>query len=135
MEKVLLDIHFVDGYIGTLPASDSTKAIAASYYTGIYKKFGIDSAAYAKSMGYYYKHPEILNTFYVNVQKKIEAARDKNDKRVAAVNRREQDELLVKNNRYLRVDTAARNLTFKISENPFTIEPSRSLSPTLPLVE
>ena len=83
MEKVLFDIHVADGYIGTIINQDTTKIIASSYYNGIYKKHGIDSALFNKSMNYYYTHPVILNDIYANVEKVFTSEKEKYDKKIA----------------------------------------------------
>lgn len=81
MEKVLFDIHVVDGYIGTMASeADSTKKIAAAYYKGIYKKFAIDSALYNQSMNYYYQHPDILKKIYENVSTQLNKEKEKQTK-------------------------------------------------------
>lgn len=67
MAKVLHDIHIADGYVTNSPRPDSMKVLAASYYKGIYKKYNIDSALYAKSMNYYYTDPKALNDIYLKV--------------------------------------------------------------------
>ncbi|MBC7567047.1 MAG: DUF4296 domain-containing protein [Pedobacter sp.] len=66
MALVLNDIHIVDGYITTV-RPDSSKIIAASLYKGIYKKFGVDSAKFYKSMEYYYKNPTVMDGIYKRV--------------------------------------------------------------------
>lgn len=81
MEKVLFDIHVVDGYIGTMSSeADSTKKIASAYYKGIYKKFAIDSALYNQSMNYYYQHPDILKKIYENVGTQLNKEKEKQTK-------------------------------------------------------
>lgn len=82
MEKVLYDIHAVDGYIGALQKPDTAKIVASSFYKGVYKKFNIDSAIYAKSLGYYFTRPDLLNKMYENLMKQFELERKRNDKRV-----------------------------------------------------
>ncbi|WP_199141107.1 DUF4296 domain-containing protein [Pedobacter sp. ASV12] len=78
MEKVLFDIHVVDGYISTMsPGADSTKKIASAFYKGIYKKFQIDSALYNQSMNYYYQHPDILKKIYDNVTTQLNKTKEK----------------------------------------------------------
>lgn len=78
MEKVLFDIHVVDGYVNTMSATeDSTKKIAAAYYKGVYKKFEIDSALYNKSLNYYYQHADILKKMYENVATQLSKTKDK----------------------------------------------------------
>jgi len=72
MQEVLYDIHVVDGYISTIYIQDSARKVAAAYYKGIYKKFGTDSAQYAKSMEYYYKNPEDLEKMYKNISKRLD---------------------------------------------------------------
>jgi len=75
MEKVLYDIHMVDGYINTMSKPDSAKQVSAAFYKGVYKKHGIDSALYEQSMNYYYKHPQVLNDMYEHIKKKLEATK------------------------------------------------------------
>lgn len=72
MQNILYDIHVTDGYISTIAMPDSSKKVAAAYYKGIYKKFGIDSAKYAQSMNYYYKHPQDLDKMYKNISQRLE---------------------------------------------------------------
>lgn len=68
MQKILYDMHMVDAYISTIPVQDSAKRVAAAYYKGVYKKFGIDSVSYSKSMDFYYSNPEIMNAMYVKLE-------------------------------------------------------------------
>ncbi|SMC41355.1 DUF4296 domain-containing protein [Pedobacter africanus] len=76
MAKVLQDIHIADGYVTNTPHPDSIKVLAASYYKGIYKKYNIDSALYAKSMEYYNTDPKALNDIYLKVT--AELTKEKN---------------------------------------------------------
>lgn len=71
MTDILYNISLADGYITTLPSQDSAKRISASYYNGIYKKFAVDSALYAKSMNYYYDHPDLLVAMYTKITDKL----------------------------------------------------------------
>ncbi|SFH46843.1 DUF4296 domain-containing protein [Pedobacter insulae] len=120
MEKVLFDIHTVDGYIATLSVPDTAKIVAASYYKGIYKKFNIDSAKYNKSLDYYYSHPDVLTKLYENVMKELEDEQKRNEKRV-------ENEELKKQQKYLAEHTKALDVSnlgvgrpvFSFSENPF----------------
>jgi len=75
MERVLYDIHMVDGYINTMSKPDSARRISAAFYKGVYKKHGIDSATYSRSMDYYYKHPQVLSDMYEHIKKKLEATK------------------------------------------------------------
>ncbi|MGM9479532.1 DUF4296 domain-containing protein [Pedobacter sp. GSP4] len=71
MEKILYDMHIVDGYLSSIYAVDSAKKVAAGYYKGIYKKFGTDSAQYNKSLIWYNTNPKELETMYKNIQKML----------------------------------------------------------------
>ncbi len=71
MEKILYDMHIVDGYLSSIYVVDSAKKVAAAYYKGIYKKFGTDSAQYNKSLLWYNTNPVELETVYKNVQKML----------------------------------------------------------------
>lgn len=77
MENILFDIHVVDGYMTSMPSPDTAKKVSAAYYKGIYKKFGIDSALYNKSLNYYYDHPDVMNKMYENITKKLNATKEK----------------------------------------------------------
>ena len=81
MEKILFDIHIVDGYVSLIPMPDSAKKITAPIYKGIFKKYGIDSAMHARSMTYYYKHPDLLSKMYDSVSGKLSKARDEETKK------------------------------------------------------
>ncbi|WP_233164634.1 DUF4296 domain-containing protein [Pedobacter sp. ASV28] len=72
MEKILTDIHIVDGYVASMSSPDSAKKVTAPIYKGIFKKYGIDSAMHAKSMDYYYRHPNILVKMYDNITSRLE---------------------------------------------------------------
>ncbi len=77
MRKVLFDVHVVDGYVSTLPNRDTARVIAGVYLKGVYKKYGIDSALYEKSMNYYYTRPDLLKKIYDALEKEIETERKK----------------------------------------------------------
>lgn len=71
MEKILYDMHIVDGYIANIYIIDSAKKVAAAYYKGIYKKFETDSAEYNKSLIWYNTNPKELEAMYKNIQKSL----------------------------------------------------------------
>lgn len=75
MAEVLQDIHLVDAYVGTLANVDSTKVKAASYYKGVYKKYGIDSALYTKSLNYYQEDPRELDKLYTVILADLNASK------------------------------------------------------------
>lgn len=81
MEKILFDIHLVDGYIANIPTADSARKVSAPIYKGIFKKYGIDSAVHAKSMKYYYNHPDLLAKMYDRISEKMGKARDEQAKK------------------------------------------------------
>lgn len=81
MEKILFDIHLIDGYVSGIPTPDSARKVSAPIYKGIFKKYGIDSATHAKSMVYYYQHPDILSKMYDKIGAKMGKTRDEEAKR------------------------------------------------------
>ena len=89
MQKILYDIHLVDGYINLMPNQDSAKKVAAAYYKGIYKKFGIDSANYTRSLTFYQNNPEIMNEMYKGIQDDIKKNKLKVEKVVTAFEKKE----------------------------------------------
>lgn len=79
MEKVLYDIHVVDGYSSTftMATTDSIKKSISPYYKGVYQKYGIDSALYNRSLAYYYKHPQVMKLMYDHITDRLLKAKDK----------------------------------------------------------
>jgi hypothetical protein len=125
MEKVLFDIHVVDGYIGTIGKIDTAKIIASSYYKGVYKKFDIDSATYTKSLNYYYDHPDLLNKIYENLSKTFEKEKAKNTKRIDDAAQALQNKMLASRMRPLDVSLISKTMPeFTFKANPFTLDPT-----------
>ncbi|WP_410221277.1 DUF4296 domain-containing protein [Pedobacter sp.] len=83
MEKILYDIHVVDGYATTLANQDSAKKVSAPLYKGIYKKYAVDSALYNKSLSYYYKNPDLFNKMYERITETLKKEREKESERAA----------------------------------------------------
>ncbi len=80
MQKILYNIHMTDGYISTITNADSAKKVAASFYKGVYKKFGTDSVQYNKSMDFYYKNPDLMNDMYLKIVEDLKKVKTKLDK-------------------------------------------------------
>lgn len=109
MAKVLHDIHMADSYLGMVTRPDSVKIIAASYYKGIYKKYGIDSVLYTKSMDYYYRNPKALNDIYIKVTGQLTKERDVIVKADSLLNAKELAKMRIK---ALRDSTRKADSTF-----------------------
>lgn len=71
MVLILSDTHVIDGYITNIPNADSARIVASSFYQGLYKKYGIDSAQFAKSMFYYNRDPKAMDEIYTQVLVKL----------------------------------------------------------------
>jgi len=71
MISILTDIHLVDSYVSSA-AYDTTTQPAKNYYKLIYQKYKIDSINFQKSLRYYARQPELLDTMYYQVLKKLE---------------------------------------------------------------
>jgi len=121
MEKVLFDIHVVDGYIGTITKQDTAKIVASSYYNGVYKKFNIDSATYNRSLNYYYNHPDLLNKIYENLSKTFEKETAKNTKQIEEAAQALRYKMLA--GKPLDVSQYPKTMPeFTITANPFTLD-------------
>lgn len=71
MISVLTDVHLIDSYLNA-SAYDTTTLPSASYYKVVYKKYQIDSVQLQKSLLYYSRKPELLDTMYHQVLMKLE---------------------------------------------------------------
>jgi len=122
MQKILFDIHTVDGYLATMPRPDTAKIVASSYYKGVYRKFDIDSATYITSLNYYYSHPDVLNKIYENLMKQFEAEKKRNDKQIEQENLMLQRKEYAKNAKPLVVLSPSFGPpAFNFTVNPFTL--------------
>lgn len=106
MEQILYDIHVVDGYVSFIPVPDSAKKITAPIYKGIFKKYGIDSAQHAKSMAYYYQHPDILSKMYDRISERLKKAQEDEAKRVEKEAKRAEKEAKLKAKKVIPIDSA-----------------------------
>lgn len=71
MINVLTDIHLVDSYLAS-SAYDTTVQPASKFYSVVFRKHGIDSLAFRKSLKYYSRQPEVLDTMYYDVLNRLE---------------------------------------------------------------
>jgi biotin synthase-related radical SAM superfamily protein len=114
MGQILYEIHIVDGLIGSITEPDSARRLAAAYYKGIYKKYDVDSALYAKSMSFYYDHPVVMTKMYQGVVSKLEREKKKIEtvdslKQVAIANLAKAKIVRDSMNRILLVDTTKKD--------------------------
>lgn len=84
MQAVLFDMHLVDGYITGFASQDSAKKVAATFYKSIYKKFGIDSAQYNRSLDYYYTKPAVFKQIYDSVTAKLSVLKEETMRTITA---------------------------------------------------
>lgn len=71
MILVLTDIHLVDSYVSSA-AYDTTTQPVANYYKVVYQKYKTDSVQVQKSLRYYSTDPELLDTMYHQVLRRLE---------------------------------------------------------------
>jgi len=71
MVGLLRDFHLTEGYLASLPL-DSSKLLANRYYAAVFQKYHTDSAGFNKSLLYYAKYPQVLDEFYIEVQKQLQ---------------------------------------------------------------
>ncbi|WP_207426352.1 DUF4296 domain-containing protein [Pedobacter sp. SYSU D00535] len=80
MIEVLTDVHLADGYTSTLDSyNDSTKIV--QLYKAVYKKHGIDSMQFKKSLEYYSKSPKKLQLMYKQIDEQLVKLQKSEEKR------------------------------------------------------
>lgn len=71
MVELMTDIHLVDGFVSTVMYNDTLKINKKDYYQSVYRKHKTSEAVYLKSLKYYSKDPQLLDTLYDRVDKKL----------------------------------------------------------------
>lgn len=66
MEKILLDVHILDGRLSSMPM-DSARATIDSQYEELFRFYEIDSTIFRTSVEYYSKYPTLLKNMYTRV--------------------------------------------------------------------
>lgn len=84
MVLILTDIHLVDGSMMIYGMSDSLYKYGTNRYSLIFKKHGIDSASFNKSLKYYSGEPDEIIKIYDSVDKLLTAKSDSISKVQAA---------------------------------------------------
>lgn len=77
MTAVLVQVHIIDGKmynISQIP--DTLYKHGTGHYLAMFKKYGTDTAQFAKSFKYYTGHPEKLDEIYDDVVKRMQAISD-----------------------------------------------------------
>ena len=67
MAHMLAEVHIVDGTLVVYGAKDSLYKYGANRYMSIFKKYGVDSAAFKKSLKYYAGVPDDMIAIYNRV--------------------------------------------------------------------
>ena len=68
---IMTDLHLIDGYVSTLMYNDSSKVNKQSLYRSVYAKHKISPAVYDLSLKYYSRDPKLLDSLYVQVEKRL----------------------------------------------------------------
>lgn len=119
MPDLLLDVHLADGQLASMPI-DSARAYRTAFYDAIFKRHGIDSTVFRRSIEFYATRPYLLNELYTDVEKRLEALNlaeqrtvdekykvqyradsARNARRTDSLNRIRRDSLEVERKRYL----------------------------------
>ncbi|PPL00387.1 DUF4296 domain-containing protein [Parapedobacter indicus] len=72
MPAVLTDMHLADGQLASLPI-DSARMRRDAYYNAVFQRYGIDSTTFRRSVEFYSSRPYLMNEFYGDIEKKLEA--------------------------------------------------------------
>jgi hypothetical protein len=89
MIPLLTDLHLADGYAANELASQSTNG-ADEIYKAIYNKYSTDSLGLRKSLEYYSKTPEDLETIYKEVEKNMTRLLKEDQQRLVLKEKRRQ---------------------------------------------
>ncbi|WP_026260571.1 DUF4296 domain-containing protein [Spirosoma luteum] len=87
MAEILTEVHMAEARVSrlSLTSLDSSQVAYKHMETQIFKKFGVDTAAYRKSYIFYSSHPANMEVIYKQVtqslQKKIDAGNAKRSKK------------------------------------------------------
>ncbi|PJJ84752.1 DUF4296 domain-containing protein [Mucilaginibacter auburnensis] len=94
MALILTDIHLVDGTMMMHGANDSIYKYGTNRYKQVFKKYGIDTALFNKSIKYYAGEPEQMVLIYDQIGKllaaKIDSTGKVQSKQISAEARRNQ---------------------------------------------
>jgi|GEM_PF-672644 len=83
MPGVLTDMHLADGQLASLPI-DSARMRRDTYYDAIFQRYHIDSVMFSRSIDFYASRPYLMNEFYQDVEKRLEALNLAEQQRVQA---------------------------------------------------
>jgi len=77
MTNLLIAVHLVDGSIYNIdPNPDSLYKFGTARYAAMFKRFHTDSAQFNRSLKYYSKHPDQLQTMYTEIIKTLTKKQD-----------------------------------------------------------
>lgn len=77
MVDVMTDLHLVDGYVSTIIYNDTIKVNKQDLYKSVYRKHKITDSVYELSLKHYSMDPQLLDTLYVQVEKRLSLKEDK----------------------------------------------------------
>jgi hypothetical protein len=72
MINLMVDMHITDSYLNQVYNRDTMLMQAKTRYQYIFKKFGIDSTKFSRSLNYYSKRPQEFTEMYETVVKELE---------------------------------------------------------------
>ena len=81
MAQILTEIHLIEARVGRLGMTslDSSTIVTENLKLNIFKKYGVDSAAYNRSYQFYSTNPVFMERIYNDVVKKLETRQKKKD--------------------------------------------------------
>jgi hypothetical protein len=96
MVKILCDLHIIDGTMTSYGAKDSLYKYGTNRYSLLFKKYGIDSALFNKSLKYYTSDPDEIVKMYEQVENILKTKNDSISKIQAKIAEREMKKLEAK---------------------------------------
>lgn len=67
MINMIVDFQITDSYLNQVYNQDTMKMQAHTRYNYIFKKYGVDSATFSRSLSYYSRHTEEFNKMFNGV--------------------------------------------------------------------
>ena len=107
MIKVLADVHITDGSLMLYGPNDSLYKYGTNRYIQVFKKHGIDSATFNRSVKYYAMRPDDMIEIYDSLTKLLNTKSDSVTKIQAKINEKEAKALEAKGKK--RLDSLKRD--------------------------
>jgi len=98
MVHMLSDVHIIDGAMSSYAMKDSLYKYGTNRYGLVFKKYGVDSALFNKSVKYYAIRPDEMMELYDSISVILQSKSDSVNKVSAKIAEKESKRLMAKGN-------------------------------------